>query len=378
MTIRTIHVGAGGRGRWPLNRFRDRTAFEAVALVDVSEENLATAREITGLGEEACFSSLAEALQAVEADAVVVITPPDLHAGQCLEAVRAGKHVLVEKPFTKDLGQARQIVAEAAERGLKVAVTQNARYYPPVLTIRRLLQSGELGHPSFGLMTKYGWRPRVHHSGADQHAYLWERGIHDFDQLRHLLDSEPRRLFCHSFNPPWSPYSGGAAIDGWIEFHNGTTFNFQCTFATHKGGSSWRLDCEKGTVEEVSGGLALRRPGADADEISAYGRKPPSRGSPLRRLPRLRAQRRGAVLLRPAQPSHGGPDQRLRGLVRARRGNRLRRVYGRRIEGVPLDKAMDEQTARRLHPRLLSHRRSQRQHRRADPSGHVHRRCTAH
>ena len=67
MTIRTIHVGAGGRGRWPLNRFRDRTDFKAVALVDVSEENLATAREITGLGEEACFSSLAEALQAVEA-----------------------------------------------------------------------------------------------------------------------------------------------------------------------------------------------------------------------------------------------------------------------------------------------------------------------
>ncbi len=274
MTIRTIHVGAGGRGRWPLNRFRDRTDFEAVALVDVNEENLATARETSGLGEEACFSTPADALQAVEADAVVVITPPDLHAGQCLEAVRAGKHVLVEKPFTKDLDQARQIVAEASERGLKVAVTQNARYYPPVLTIRRLLQSGDLGRPSFGLMTKYGWRPRVHHSGADQHAYLWERGIHDFDQLRHLLDSEPKRLFCNSFNPPWSPYSGGAAIDGWIEFHNGTTFNFQCTFATHKGGSSWRLDCEKGTVEEVSGGLALRRAGADADEIIPMDENP--------------------------------------------------------------------------------------------------------
>ena len=80
MTIRTIHVGAGGRGRWPLNRFRDRTDFKAVALVDVSAENLATARQITGLGAEACFSALADALQAVDADAVVVITPPDLHA----------------------------------------------------------------------------------------------------------------------------------------------------------------------------------------------------------------------------------------------------------------------------------------------------------
>jgi predicted dehydrogenase len=274
MTIRTIHVGAGGRGRWPLNRFRDRDYFQAVALVDVNADNLAAAREITGLGEDACFSSLTDALQAVESDAVVVITPPDLHAGQCLEAVGAGQHVLVEKPFTKDLADARQIVAEANANNLKVAVTQNARYSPPVQTIRRLLRAGDLGQPSFGLMTKYGWRPRVHHSGTDQHAYLWERGIHDFDQLRYLLDAEPKRLFCNSFNPPWSPYQGGGAIDGWIEFDNGTTFNFQCTFATHKGGSSWRLDCEKGTVEEIAEGLAIRRPGADADEIIPMDENP--------------------------------------------------------------------------------------------------------
>jgi predicted dehydrogenase len=269
MTIRTIHVGAGGRGRWPLRRFRDRDDFQAVALVDVNEDNLAQARETTGLGEEVCFSSLAAALQAVEADAVVVITPPDLHAEQCLAAVRADKHVLVEKPFTKDLDQARQIVAEATERGRKVAVTQNARYAAPILTIRRLLQEGDLGRASFGLMTKYGWRPGIHHSGPDKHAYLWERGIHDFDAVHYLLDATPKRIWCHSFNPAWSPYSGGGAIDAWIEFDSGTTFNFQCTFATHKGGSSLRLDCEKGTVEAGGDGLLIRRPGAEADETLA-------------------------------------------------------------------------------------------------------------
>ena len=269
-----MRTGAGGRGRWPLKRFQERDDFQAVGLVDVNDENLAAARETSGLGEEACFASLTDALSTVEADVVIIITPPDLHADQCLEAVGAGKHVLVEKPFTKDLRQARQIVAEADERKLKVAVAQNARYYPPVMTIRRLLQSGDLGRPAFGLMTKYGWRPRVHHSGTDQHAYLWERGIHDFDQLRHLLDAEPKRLFCNSFNPPWSPYNGGGAIDGWIEFDNDTTFNFQCTFAAHKGGASWRLDCEKGTVEEIADGLAIRRPGADADEIISMDENP--------------------------------------------------------------------------------------------------------
>ena len=56
MTIRTIHIGAGGRGRWPLKRFQERDDFQAVGLVDVNDENLAAARETSGLGEEACFS----------------------------------------------------------------------------------------------------------------------------------------------------------------------------------------------------------------------------------------------------------------------------------------------------------------------------------
>ena len=248
MTIRTIHIGAGGRGRWPLNRFRDRTDFEAIALVDVNEDNLATARETTGLGEEACFSTPTDALQAVDADAVVVITPPDLHAGQCLEAVRAGKHVLVEKPFTKDLSQARRIVAEATERG------PQGRRHP-----KRPLLSASLNHPPPAAKRRLGppflWlddqirlaSARSPFGARTNTPTCGERGIHDFDQLRHLLDSEPKRLFCNSFNPPWSPYSGGSAIDGWIEFHNVAPRSiFSVPLLPIKGGSSWRLDCENG------------------------------------------------------------------------------------------------------------------------------------
>ncbi len=268
MTIRTIHLGAGGRGRWPLNRFRDRDDFQAVALVDISAENLSAARETTGLGEDLCFSSLDAALAAVEADAVVVITPPDLHAEQCLEAIRAGKHVLVEKPFTKDLAQARQIVAEATERKLKVAVTQNARYAAPILTLRRLVRESVYGHPSFGLMTKYGWRPGVHHSGSDRHSYLWERGIHDFDAVCHLLDALPKRVWANSFNPTRSPYDGGGAVDAWIEFDNGATFCFQCTFTSHGSSSSLRLDFEEAALEEADGQFKVLRSGCEPEHLS--------------------------------------------------------------------------------------------------------------
>ena len=86
MTIRTIHLGVGGRGAWPLRQIPDRDDFESVALVDVNAKSLTAAREVTGLGPEACFHGLGDALEAVGADAVVIITPPDMHARQCLGA----------------------------------------------------------------------------------------------------------------------------------------------------------------------------------------------------------------------------------------------------------------------------------------------------
>jgi predicted dehydrogenase len=266
MAVRTIHVGVGGRGVWPLRVMPGRDDFEPVALVDVRADKLAAARELTGLDESACFSALEEALDAVEADAVVVITPPDFHAKHCHMAVQAEKHVLVEKPFTKDLGSAQALVTQAAAANLQIAVCQNARYAAHFQTMRRLMESGVCGTPRYGMMTTYGWRPGVHHSGTDRHSYLWERGIHDLDTVRFLVDSQPRRIWAHSFNPPWSPYAGGGAFNGWIEFEGGVSFGMQCTFAARSKGSSLHLECDEGALEFGGGKLLLRRPGADAGE----------------------------------------------------------------------------------------------------------------
>ena len=266
MTIRTIHIGVGGRGVWPLRLMAEREDYESVGLVDIKPDKLATARELTGLGEEACFSSLDDALQAVEADAVVVVTPPDFHAPHCFEAVRAGKHVLVEKPFTKDLGQAHAIVQAAAERDLKVAICQNRRFSPVTQTIHRLVRDRVYGPPSFGAMNTFGWRPGVHHSGTDQHSYLWERGIHDLDALHFMLDARPVRVWGHSFNPSWSPYAGGAGIQAWVEFDGGISFSLLCTFASRTKGSDLRIECEEGTLVLQDGELLLHRPAADEPE----------------------------------------------------------------------------------------------------------------
>ena len=104
-----------------------------------------------------------------------------------------------------------------------------------------------------GLQTTFGWRPGTHHSGLDRHSYLWERGIHDLDLLRFVFAAEPVRVWSHSFNPSWSPYAGGAAVQGWIEFAGGISFGLLTTFASHGKGSSLRIEGTEGMLELQGG-----------------------------------------------------------------------------------------------------------------------------
>jgi predicted dehydrogenase len=80
-----------------------------------------------------------------EVDVVYIATPHPLHAVNALLALDAGKHVLVEKPFTLTADEARQVVDRAAARGLVVLEAMWTRWMPHMVRIRELVQSGALG-----------------------------------------------------------------------------------------------------------------------------------------------------------------------------------------------------------------------------------------
>jgi predicted dehydrogenase len=80
-----------------------------------------------------------------DVDVIYVATPHPMHHGNALMALRAGKHVLVEKPFTMNAAEARDIVALARERGLFAMEAMWTRFLPHVATIRDWLARGALG-----------------------------------------------------------------------------------------------------------------------------------------------------------------------------------------------------------------------------------------
>ena len=90
--------------------------FDVAALV--GRDAARTAQRAARVGIPGACTSLTDALNRTDADAVVVTTPPNSHAELVLEAVAAGKHVVCEKPFARDKNEARQMLAAAQEAGV--------------------------------------------------------------------------------------------------------------------------------------------------------------------------------------------------------------------------------------------------------------------
>ncbi|MXV06946.1 MULTISPECIES: oxidoreductase [unclassified Xanthomonas] len=131
---------------------------------------------------------VADATQAFadpQIDAVVIATPNQTHAPLALAALAQGKHVLVDKPFTLDVAEAQQVLAQAQRVGRVVSVFQNRRWDGDFLGVRALLEAGTLGeiaefHSHFDRhRPQVGDRWREH---ALPGSGLW------FDLGPHLLD----------------------------------------------------------------------------------------------------------------------------------------------------------------------------------------------
>lgn len=109
------------------------------------------------LGVPRLYASDAEAFASDEVDAVVICTPSHLHEEQAIAALRAGKHVLVEKPLAFDAAAAERVCQVAEETGRCLMVAMNNRYRPDVQALKPFVRSGELGEL---FLMKAGWLNR--------------------------------------------------------------------------------------------------------------------------------------------------------------------------------------------------------------------------
>jgi len=103
------------------------------------------------------WATLDEALTDSEVNAVYVATPVFLHAPQTIQSLRAGKHVLCEKPMAMNEAGARIMLRAAEESGRTLGVAYYRRCYPKVQRARELIEQGAIGKPVIAELTNHSW-----------------------------------------------------------------------------------------------------------------------------------------------------------------------------------------------------------------------------
>ncbi len=119
-------------------------------------------------------------------DIVVVATSNDVHYTLAKQALEAGKHVVVEKPFTNTTAEADELIAIAQEKGLLLTVHHNARFHSDFKTVKKVVDSGVLG-PLVNYEARYDRFRNFLREGAWREEDLPGSGIH-YDLGAHLLD----------------------------------------------------------------------------------------------------------------------------------------------------------------------------------------------
>jgi len=142
-------------------------------------------------GAQAAFGSYEAMVEARGIDLVYVATPHPQHAGNALLALRAGKGVLVEKPFAMNLREAEQVVTLARTRRLFLMEAMWTRYLPGFQEVQRIVASGEIGEVSqvvadFGFSAEFGPEHRVYNPALGGGALL-DLGIYPLSIATALL-----------------------------------------------------------------------------------------------------------------------------------------------------------------------------------------------
>jgi predicted dehydrogenase len=248
--------------------------------------------------EATVFDSVDEMLEADAVDAVTITASLPVHHTAALQALAAGKHVMVEKPLAVSVRAGRQMVEAAEKNGLTLGVMEMVRYQPATRMIRWLIERGDFGDVQMVAAVSLGtgeWSPdRVVADTAWRHDRLTagggasiDIGVHLAHRLRYLVgEIETMTAVARVFEPVRTLRDANGNVFGTIradaddaffalpEFVNGATGTISFTWAGH--GESTGLPgglTLYGTGGCLKGGLFIRDDGSREAVADIFARE---------------------------------------------------------------------------------------------------------
>jgi predicted dehydrogenase len=201
MVSKICVIGAGRVGKLHSGNLRRYIpSGEVVALVDTVPETLAqTGREY---GIEGLFTSLEQALDKSQFEAVVITTPTPTHKQLAVMAAEHGKHVFLEKPMAMNLEECDAIIEACQKHGVHLQLGFMRHFDPDFTLAYERIRAGEIGEPMMvkSLTHGPGLPPPWARDLKTSNGNLAEVNSHDLDATRWFMDSNPARIYVEVSN----------------------------------------------------------------------------------------------------------------------------------------------------------------------------------
>jgi predicted dehydrogenase len=229
-----VHVGVIGTSGWAdYMHLPSLKSHPGAQIAAICGRNRARAQEMADKYDiPRVFTDYRDMIAQADLDALVIVTPPDLHYRMTMAALDAGLHVMCEKPMALNVGQAREMVEKAELAGVVHMIFLTWRWVPYFRCVRALIDDGYVGRPfhchirylgGYGRRSRYSW-------WADRRrsvGILGELGFHMIDLARLYVGGIARvsaHLGVYVDRPgpdeqPLDPANDSAALI--LEFENG-------------------------------------------------------------------------------------------------------------------------------------------------------------
>lgn len=190
-------IGYGGMGEWHARQLSSLPdEFELAAVYDINPKQNEKARSAGFKTHD----SLEEILNNPAVSTVILAIPNNFHKDVSIAALRAGKHVICEKPVMMNAPDLEQVLAVSEETGKLFSVHQNRRWDKDFKMIQQLLKEGTIGQPFYIESRVQGskgipgdWRCEPVAGGG----MLYDWGVHLIDQVLQLTDSSAVEVYAH-------------------------------------------------------------------------------------------------------------------------------------------------------------------------------------
>lgn len=246
MAIKMAIIGMGHMAGWHVNTIRQHIPdITIVGGYDIVEEAKNTARN-------KWLVKVYDSPQAIYddpgVDLVLIATPNDTHKDYAIACLRAGKHVICEKPVTMDAAELEEVMAVAAQTDRLFSIHQNRRWDKDYLTIRKILEDGLLHNPYTiesrvqGSRPLYGWRAFAPNGGG----LLLDWGVHLLDQMLDLVPYPVVSVQAHLHSLITTQVDDVFHV--LLRFENGCTALINISTNCYIPLPRWHVSCENGTA----------------------------------------------------------------------------------------------------------------------------------